>query len=457
MKGFRQTILLAAVLLILGGILWWLAFTQEEALEEKTIYRLAEEKINSIEVTYTPRAGEEEAPDHYLLRRGADQKWTMTAPVADEVDTAIVERILEVMTKLAAESRFEEVTDYAQYGLDQPVLQVKVGMTNGKTKELLIGDETPVAYKFYARFAGEPEVFVISGTDRGGLNHRAKEVRLKKILPVDVNDITRLDLRTGKGKSYTLAKEEGGWKLTAPFTERLSHHMVVDFLVKLNELKAEDFIDDVPEPAAYGLDKPRFTLELTMADGEKVTLKVTWTADASYLTHNHRACLLKLREGESLDFLDLQLHDYINKNLNNLEKHQAHRVILRERGGPDLTVEEEHLGDVWWGYLGSFFFTEPYYQQGQDTPTPRSAFDDQDPAWEVVIKVKEEEKRKQKRDRTGEDADATEDVHLKIYPFTTDEEYLIISTQRAYVYKISRETVDDLIERMKETVKLQEE
>lgn len=456
MKDFRQTILLAALLLILGGVLWWLVFTQEEALEEKTVYRLAEEKIKSIEVTYTPRAGEEEAPDHFLLQCGADQKWTMTEPVSDEVDTGAVERILEVMTKLVAESRYEEVTDYAQYGLDQPVLRVKVGLTTGESRELLIGDETPVAYRFYARFAGEPEVFVINGTDRGGLNHRAKEVRLKKVLPVDVNDLTRLDLRTDKGKAYTLAKEERGWRLTAPFAELLSHHMVVDFLVKLNELRAEDFIDEAPDPAVYGLDKPRFTLELTTADGEKVTLQVAGTADAFYLTHNRRACLLKLDEDESLDFLDLKLADYINKNLNSLDKQKAHSVILRERGGRELTVEEQDLGDVWWGYLGSFFFTEPYYEQGQDTPAPRSAFADHDPLWEVVIKVKEEEKRKQKRDRAGGDADATADVQLKIYPFTTEEEYLITSSQRAYVYKIGRETVDDLIERIKETVEGQE-
>jgi hypothetical protein len=331
---------------------------------------------------------------------------------------------------------------------------VKAGLKDGKTRELWIGDETPVSFKFYARFAAEPEVFVISGTDRGALNHRAKEVRSKKVLPVDANEVTGVKLRTSAGKSYTLVKENDEWRLQAPFAERLAHHMVMDLLVKLNELRAEDFLDDLLEPARYGLETPDFTLDLTLAGGEQVTLKAGRTADASYLTHNRRACLLRLEEDESLDFLDLKLADYINKNLNSLDKHEAHSVILRERGGPELTVEEEYLGDVWWGYLGSFFLTEPHYQKDENTPTPRSAFADHDPLWEVVIKVKEEEKRDQ--GKTGEATGGVEDVHLKVYPFTTDETYLITSSQRAYVYKIGRETVDDLIERIKETAELQE-
>ena len=70
MKDFRQTILLAALLLILGGVLWWLVFTQEEALEEKTVYRLAEEKINPSK-SQAPHAAEEEAPT-ISPRRTAD-------------------------------------------------------------------------------------------------------------------------------------------------------------------------------------------------------------------------------------------------------------------------------------------------------------------------------------------------------------------------------------------------
>jgi hypothetical protein len=454
MRGFRQTILLAAVLFILGGVLWWLAFTQEEALEKNAVYRLPAAKITSIEVTHTPAEAGEGEFDHYLLELAADGKWTMTAPVTDEIDGDIVERMLEVLTKLTVESQMAEVSDYAQYGLEQPALRVKAGLKDGKTRELWIGDETPVSFKFYARFAAEPEVFVISGTDRGALNHRAKEVRSKKVLPVDANEVTGVKLRTSAGKSYTLVKENDEWRLQAPFAERLAHHMVMDLLVKLNELRAEDFLDDLLEPARYGLETPDFTLDLTLAGGEQVTLKAGRTADASYLTHNRRACLLRLEEDESLDFLDLKLADYINKNLNSLDKHEAHSVILRERGGPELTVEEEYLGDVWWGYLGSFFLTEPHYQKDENTPTPRSAFADHDPLWEVVIKVKEEEKRDQ--GKTGEATGGVEDVHLKVYPFTTDETYLITSSQRAYVYKIGRETVDDLIERIKETVELQE-
>src|SRR5215204_4857870 len=107
----------------------------------------------------------------------------------------------------------------------------------------------------------------------------------KKILPVEKQDVTGVSIESSGGtvrleRQPAAAKEKGGkeaedeapeadWRIVQPLQARADAFAVDQFLGSIDDLEKIRTLEDV-KPAAVGLDKPRATVRLKTADGEKV-------------------------------------------------------------------------------------------------------------------------------------------------------------------------------------------
>jgi Domain of unknown function (DUF4340) len=197
--------------------------------------------------------------------------WKVTAPFEAPADNAAVIPLTSAVCAMRAEKyAAHAVSNTAEYGLDQPVLQVKFTLTERKvnkpgeepkeeTKErtLLIGKaEGEGKPGRYARLEGDanPAVFVISEATFKDLDKPALELLDKKLVALLPSAATKLEI-AGPDGPLTLQKEGAEWKpVGATFpVDRPTVDNLLRMLANLTALKFADYGDKV-DWAKYGLD-----------------------------------------------------------------------------------------------------------------------------------------------------------------------------------------------------------
>jgi hypothetical protein len=91
--------------------------------------------------------------------------------------------------------------------------------------------------------------------------------------PADVAGLTVI----AKGETTVLARQEGGWRITAPLAAPADAGAVERLVRRVAELRRKGSVQPGADPAArerYGLASPRARVELVLRGGKKETLAV---------------------------------------------------------------------------------------------------------------------------------------------------------------------------------------
>ena len=87
---------------------------------------------------------------------------------------------------------------------------------DGKTDELLIGDDTPTGSGAYAKLANDPRVFTIATFIKSSLDKRPDDLRDKRLLTFDQDKLTRVELQA-KGQAVEFGKNgQNEWQILKP-------------------------------------------------------------------------------------------------------------------------------------------------------------------------------------------------------------------------------------------------
>lgn len=251
---------------------------------DNTVLDLKSDKIVALKVS-----GRQ---NYELVKR--DGKWGIIQPVSAKADADAVKKVLDKVASLrASEFLPEPPSDLAPYGLDKPVLTVEVEMeaetpasapTTATSKPappkpgpkyvLALGGRSRLGDKLYAKLADSPEVFTVDKDLLKDLGPALGDLRDKKVLDVQADAVTGIDLALPGGK-VALAKSDGTWRMTSPLAGPAGADAVKKLLDKMSALKAAEFKDEALAPEVYGLDKPAATIALRLAgQNETVTLIV---------------------------------------------------------------------------------------------------------------------------------------------------------------------------------------
>ncbi len=327
MKLFRNAIILVVVLGVLAGAYFFLSnrkagdtgtATETTDTESIKVMSVDQEKISSIEFN-------NENGTFKLSKK--DNAWSIEPEMEFPIDNSIADSSATDFSAIIADKVVEEnASDLSKYGLDKPAA-VKVGLTDGTTKEIEIGSVNPTNEGIYVKNKGENKVYLIGSYYENKLKLNKGHFAVKDILNVEAKDVKTISYEKNSELQFAIAiTSESEANITAPIKEEAETSEVSKMTAAVVQLKIADVIDDNPDLAKYGLDKPAFALEY--GDG-KTSKKILFGKELE----KDKIAYAKFSEGKSvftvdispLTFLDTKFSDIVNTfvylpNINNVNK-----------------------------------------------------------------------------------------------------------------------------------------
>jgi len=339
-----------ALLLIAAGLglyLWLVeAPTEQKRVASetaaKTLLDFKEEEIQAF--TLVSLQGETE------LVREQDGRWVIRKPKTMEADAAAVGEFLRTLL-LARVSRVvdESGTDLASYGLATPSLTVSFRLAAG-TRTIRLGDPGALSATLYAMREGTPQVFLTTLSGRDVLMGNIREFRRKRVFQFDRSQVTRLKVTTARD-TVVLYKEGHGdkekWTIKSPAEAPADQPEVTSLLLGLQDLKAQDFVDDPKDRAAARarLGRPLATFTLREGNSDRALFLFIDSQDKrlAYAESTSREPLYKIAPAVAED-LAKGLFALRNKQLIAAEPERVKTLVIKQ-GGQEYALTRE--GAAW--------------------------------------------------------------------------------------------------------------
>ena len=338
----KPTGLLVAVVLlaILGGV--WLWSNKKQAAASKS-FTDTTTKLQTI-------------PDDQFqeirIKKGADTvdlqkdngKWKITAPKPYEADQDTASSLVSSLASVSADKTIEEKpTDLSAFGLANPQIDLTVVRKDGKTNELLIGDETPTKSGFYAEEAGNPKVYTVMSYVKTGLDKGLNDLRDKRLLAFDQDKITRIQLQA-KNQTEEFGKSNNNqWTILQPKPLRADSSSIDTLISKLKDAKMDLASPDADAAKKFAEAPKVATVSVTDASGTG-TLEVHQTKDHDYYAKSSQVDGVYKITGDVGDAVNKGLDDFRNKKLFDFGFSDPSKVDVVNNG---VSASYLKSGDKW--------------------------------------------------------------------------------------------------------------
>jgi hypothetical protein len=277
--------------------------------------------------------------------RNSAGQWHITSPAPLAADQSAVTSLLGTFSSLNSERLVEDkASNLAPYGLDPPKLEVDLTEKQNKTQKLMLGDDTPAGNAIYAKLDGEPRVFTIPSYDKTSIDKSANDLRDKRLLTVDSNKISQVDL-VAKKQEMAFGRNKDEWQIVKPKPLRADSSEVDDLVRALTDAKMElDPSDDPKKNASlFAAATPVATAKVTAESGTQ-ELQVRKSKDDYYAKSSVVEGIYKVPVtlGQAVD---KNLEDFRNKKLFDLGSDDPSKIELRDES---KTYFLTRSGEDWW-------------------------------------------------------------------------------------------------------------
>ena len=249
----RSTLVAAAVLAILVGIVYWLERDDGAGADVERVFDVPEDDIERVEIR---RFGTEPV----VIER-KDGSFRVVQPVDAASDQREVDLILSNLATMTVVRSFarEADMDMMEFGLDTPTLEVRFVTTEGGEYGLRFGKDTLTPSNQYAERIGSGEVLVVASHLANNLDKSAWDVRDKAIfhLPEDAEP-ERVSIVRGD-ETIELTNDGGVWKTVAPPRARVDRFAVTGMVARFRRAEMLDLTEDAD---GTGLDPPGYRLDV---------------------------------------------------------------------------------------------------------------------------------------------------------------------------------------------------
>lgn len=326
---FRSTVILGIIFVALAGYVYFVEIrgTQRKEVTERESKRaLSFEKpgVNALKLTFSDRT------IHCI--RDSTERWHLVRPIETEGSTEDINRMLGSLEDATIQRTVaDSVETLSDYGLDQPRVIVSIRQRGEEGwKSLLLGDENPTGSYVYAKGADEPGVFLVSSGLFGSLDKQLNELRFKKVLDFDKNDVSTISLSTSGG-SIVCSKVLDEWRLEKPIQARADGDKIDTMLRKLSEAEVERFIDeDSEDERQYDLDHPEITLRLFLGEAKGTkTLHIGERTDEAYYARDASRLSTFTVDSSLVSALQKDVVDVRDKSVLAIKPYTVQRVHVR--------------------------------------------------------------------------------------------------------------------------------
>jgi hypothetical protein len=287
-----------------------------------------------------------------LKKNGAEQvggernsagQWHLTSPTPLAADQSAVASLLGTFSSLSSERLVEdEASNLAPYGLDAPKLEVDLTQKDNKTQKLLLGDDTPAGNGIYAKLDGDPRVFTVPKYDRTSIDKSANDLRDKRLLTLESDKISQVDLVTKK-QEIAFGRNKDEWQIIKPKPLRADSGEVDELVRALTNARMELGASDDPKKNGplFAAATPVATAKVTAESGTQ-ELQIRKSKDDYYAKSSAVEGIYKVAStlGQAVgknpeDFRNKKLFDIGSDDPNKIEIRNGSKTYFLTRSGED--------------------------------------------------------------------------------------------------------------------------
>jgi hypothetical protein len=326
-----------AVLAVLGGLVWWSNKKQAaagKASADTTTKLLTIPNDQFQEVKIKKLTGE------VLDLLSVNGKWQMTQPIRLAADADTVGSMVTSLSSLSADKLIEDkAADLQPYGLHLPTLDITVVKKDGKSSEVLIGDDTPTGSGAYAKLAGDARIFTVTSLVKSGLDKTPTDLRDKRLLTFDSDKLTRVALQA-KGTPVEFGKNnQNEWQILKPRPLRADGSQVDTLVNKLKDAKM-DLSGAQMDIARNFAAASKVAVAVVTDAGGNQTIEVRRDKDKNAYAKSSAVEGVYKVAADLADALDKSLDDFRSKKLFDFGFSDPNKVELK-------TVTYAKSGDKW--------------------------------------------------------------------------------------------------------------
>jgi hypothetical protein len=340
----KTTILAAVVLAALGAYIY---FYEREPIEPET--ESESEEVFDLE-TDALRRIEIKRPEGEPLELEKDgDAWRLLEPIETDADSTEVDTLARNIVNLERQRIIAEGEEVhlADFGLDNPELEI-LFRTDGSddTMGFLLGDETPTGTNRYAKLVGEAKVFVISSYLKGNFDKKTWDLRDKKIMRFDRDDVEKVILRSPEGELVLARESEDRWNVTTPSFCRADRYKASSLLSRFETAKMEEIVSDTAEDVeTFGLAQPTYEAELQLAGGKSAKLQVGDEKESRYYAMNPDRSLVYLIGSSVVDDIKKDASEFRSKRLFDYATYQVTKFQISPADEPTRVYEKVKEGE----------------------------------------------------------------------------------------------------------------
>jgi hypothetical protein len=289
------------------------------------------------------------------LSRTGPENWKITSPKSLVGDPDPISTILYALSPLETDRVIEEKAgDLKMYGLAEPAVEVSTTSKDGKPQNLLVGDDVPTGGSAYAMLAGDPRVFLISSSAKTNFDKGLKDLRDKRLLPVDFNNVSKIEI-VGPKLNLTFGSNNGQWLMQAPKDVRADTSKLEGVVEKLRLATMDPSASEADTKKAassFSSGTPIATVKATGASGSQ-ELQVRKSKDDYYAktTAMDGAYTVSKELGAAIDknlddFREKRLFDFASDNPEKIEMHSGAKAYFLTRSGDDWWSDGKKMDPV---------------------------------------------------------------------------------------------------------------
>lgn len=182
---------------------------------------------------------------------GSASDWKITSPYAAGCNPETLAAVIDSITESEVERDIPDITpgQQAEYGLDNPEINVRVISSGVIVMNLKIGMENASGTSRYASFADDPaNCFLIPKYFFGGFEYTADEIRDIRALPFTEEEIESIQISSAVA-DIRIERYDENWMVTEPRLFSASPARLDIFFHNVLELYAVEFLPgDAPDP-----------------------------------------------------------------------------------------------------------------------------------------------------------------------------------------------------------------
>ena len=251
MKGFWRLLIAVVILIGLGVVVFW-PKKKSPAARSKPLLTFAANQVNRLQIAQPGQ------PDVVVVR--GDQGWSLQQPYPAAADAATVKAVLGTLNDITGTQELGQEANLAAFGLDQPST-VQLSLASGKTLQFAFGGTAPASGDVYLQLKPGSEVYTAPSYIKEEVVKPAFALQDKALVHFPESGITGVTVQEGR-TTVRLQKAKDGW----PKDQKQNVQTLLDAL----QDGVMDSMADATgkELAAYGLDHPTASVELTWKDGQ---------------------------------------------------------------------------------------------------------------------------------------------------------------------------------------------